>query len=153
MIWWIHLKRWMMARQCYLKLWARMISPPKKKLAKVGWLSITTSSPYWGDHPISHHLGGTVQALKRESKNRIGFGVFRVRLLTAMDLNRQEIIKGPTSTLLNFDQFLPRRSTWIFGNISIRFVVPKKRHLPQPTNQQRLWGLIPIRQTWGGCHQ
>lgn len=91
--------------------------PPKKSWQKLAGFP----------SPHRHHIEVTIQYLtilvepskrSKESKKRVGFGVFRVRPLEmwqevngscSLDLNRQEIIKGPTSTLLKFDQFLPRR--------------------------------------------
>ena len=134
---------------------------PRKKSRswrKNCWLSTTTWSPYWGDHPISHHLGGTVQALKFVEKPAAVFwGMFRVRPKgcgrklywtdvngrCSLDINSQEI----TSKRLNlnlarrlelkFDQFLPpKQKPFEFSIISFRFVVTSlKKSPPSPTSK------------------
>ena len=127
---------------------------PKKSRSwrKKCWLSTTTWSPYWGDHPISHHLGGTVQALKFVEKPAAVFwGMFRVRPKgcgrklywtdvngrCSLDINSQEI----TSKRLNLN--LARRPVssskteafWIFDNFLPFCCGFPKKSPPSPTSK------------------
>lgn len=153
----MHLKSWWSLGNGTWNFGHGWVPPKTSKLAKIGWLSITTSSPYWGDHPISHHLGGTVQALKREPKiPRSGFGLFRVRPLEmwqevngscSLDLNSQEIKK--------IDQFLPRRRHPELSETFPSVLLSSQELSPSPSRRKSkaYEGRSPSDKTWGGCRQ